>query len=208
VTHTLWITNAGSVPDTYDVAVVPGDWPSTLLTPQIGPLEPGASGTAQVAVHIPYQPLTSTVLFSDVFSLTVTSTTAPEVGTQATGTTYAEVDLDIALAADRTSGFGLPGQVVTYTLTVTNIGTYTDSYALAVRPGNAWPATVTPTQTAALGPGESAWAILEVTVPGGSGGESDAVSVRAMSGWMAGVYREIELTTTSGWGIFLPVVGK
>ena len=208
VTHTLWITNTGSATDTYDVAVAPGDWLTTLLTPQIGPLEPGASGMAQVTVPIPYQPLTSTILFSDVFSLYVTSTTVPGVGTQATGTTYGEVDLDLTLGVDRTSGFGLPGSVVTYTLMVTNTGTYTDSYTLEALPGNVWPATVAPTQTAWLAPGGSAVAVVQVTIPGGSEGGSDSVTVRATSGWMAEIYREIELTTTSGWGIFLPVVVK
>jgi uncharacterized membrane protein len=208
VTHTLVVTNAGSFADTYDLTLGPGDWPAVLLAPQVGPLEPGESGQAQVAVHIPYQPLTVTVLFSDVFSLYVTSTAAPAVGTRATGTTYAAADLAVALVADRTSGFGLPGQVVTYTLTVTNAGAYTDSYALTVLPGSIWPAAVTPTQTPVLAPGDSARAWVRVSVPRGMGGTTDPVAIRAQSGWNAAVRAEQLLVTQRGWCIFLPVVVK
>lgn|GEM_PF-2173907 len=206
VTHTLWITNAGSIADTYAITLEPGAWPADLLTPQVT-LQPGESGAAQVAVSIPYQPLSATLFVSDTFALDVTSTVAPGVGARAAGATYAAIVLDVALGADRTSGFGLPGEVITYALAVTNVGAYTDSYTLAALPGSAWGGTVAPTQTGALAPGESAQAVLWVSVPRGSGG-SDVLTVRAASAWAAGVYGEIELTTGRGWGIFLPLVAK
>lgn len=208
VTHTLVITNAGSVADAYDLGVGGYRWPTVLLTPQVGPLEPGERAEAYVAVRIPYAALTETALFSDVFSLRVTSTVVPSVTAGAAGTTLAVVDLAVALAADRPAGLGWPGDVVAYTLTVSNAGAYTDSYTLALLPGADWPATISPTQTPALGPGASATAWVRVVVPPGAGGAADAVTVRVQSGWSSIIRAEQSLTTRRGWRLFLSLVAK
>ncbi len=207
VTHTLSILNASEVDDTYTVALTPGAWPTTLLDEQVGPLAPGERGHAHVLVEIPRMPLTATTLVSDVFTVQVTSTVDPGVGDQGRGTTYAVADLDVALRAEPAGQVGLPGQVVTYTLFVTNSGSYTDGYSVSLS-GNAWPAEAVPVQTAPLGPGETAQLELRVTVPAGPGGEADAVLVTVISGLNDGVQASVAVTTTRGWSTCLPVVVK
>ncbi len=206
VTHTLVITNTGTVSDSYDVALTPGDWPATLLDAQVGPLQPLASGQARVVVHIPAQPATATLLASDVFTLAVTSQADPQANAQAHGSTHAVADLSLTLTVEPESQAGTNGQTVTYTLFVTNSGDYTDTYALSVS-GNTWATFVSPAQTPPLGPGEVATTWVAVNIPSGPVGAADTATVRATSGWNAQVYGERALTTTrAGWSLFLPVV--
>ncbi len=205
VTHTFPITNSSAVTDTYDVTLLPGDWPATLLDPQVGPLEPGSAGQAQVRVEIPWVPLTASVLFSDVLTLQVSSTVAPEVGAQAEGTTYATAELGLEITADVDDLMGQAGQMVTYTLRLTNTGAYTDSYTLALTSAG-WPAQVYPTRTTPLSPGGTTTVWLQVSIPGGPGGEANQTRVRATSIWDALVQEELTLSTQRGWRAYLPLV--
>jgi uncharacterized membrane protein len=204
VTHTLLVTNTGEMTDTYNATLQAGAWPATLLDAQVGPLAPGQDGPVQVRVEIPRQPLTASVLVSDVFALQITSTTVPEVGTSARGTTYAVAELGVTMLPDSPERSALAGQVVTYTLLVSNTGSCTDSYALGLTPGS-WPAEIAPAQTPLLAPGEAAWAWVRVTIPAGPGGLTDTVTVQATSSWDARVYAQQGLVTTRNWGVFLPL---
>jgi hypothetical protein len=194
VTHTFYITNVGTLADSYDVVLTPGDWPSSLLDSQVGPLAPSESGQARVTVDIPGLPPGGARALSDILSLQVTSVAAPEVSVQVEGTTQLVLDLDLALAVDDASREGLPGQVVTYTLAVSNTGGYTDTYALSLE-GNAWSAQVTPTRTQLLPPGAAAEALVRVEIPVEPVMSTDVVVARASSGWDAGQFAEQGLLT-------------
>jgi hypothetical protein len=194
VTHTFSITNMGTMTDSYDITLTQGDWPATLLDSQVGPLAPLDSGQVQATVQVPSLPPGRVSIISDVLTLAVTSVAAPEVSAQAEGTTNLVLDLDLALATDDASVESLPGQAVTYTLMVTNTGGYTDTYELSLT-GNAWPAQVTPTRTQLMPPGEAAEALVRVEIPAEPGITTDALTVRATSGWDAGLYAEQGLLT-------------
>jgi hypothetical protein len=200
VTHTFIITNMGTVSDTYLLSLTPGNWPATLLDAQVGPLDPLESGQARVTVEIPALLPGEALLATDLLTLTVTSAAEPQVGAQAQGTTHAVADLSLALAVDDPHREVLPGQAVTYTLAVTNSGSYTDAYALSLS-GNDWPTSVTPGQTPPLAPGQAAVALVRVEVPATPAIPTDTVTVRAASGWDASLYAEQELRTRAVTGL-------
>ncbi len=123
-------------------------------------------------VQIPNEPAGESLLATDVLTIEVTSQAAPEISAQAQGTTYAVVDLAVALAADQSGRSALAGQTVTYTLLVTNAGSYTDTYTLTAT-GNLWPTQVAPTQTLPLTPGAAAQILVRVEIPAGPPGQAD-----------------------------------
>jgi hypothetical protein len=207
VTHTFTVTNAGTLTDTYALALAPGAWPAVLVDDQVGPLGSRERGTVRVRVEVPNRPVGDWLLASDVLTLSVTSVADPAVTVDAAGTTHAGVHLDVALGAGDAGGWGLGGQAITYTLAVTNAGDYTDTYALTLA-GNAWPAVVTPPQTEPLGPGHSAPLWVRVEVPAEGAAHEDAVLVRATSGWDVGLYAEQALSTRRSWGVYLPLVER
>lgn len=200
VTHTFAITNMGTVSDTYLLALTLGDWPATLLDAQMGPLDPLESGQARVVAEIPALLPGEALLASDWLTLTVTSAAEPQVGAQAQGTTHAIANLSLALAVDDPCREALAGQAATYTLAVTNGGSYTDTYDLSLS-GKDWPTSVTPGQTPPLAPGQAAVALVRVEIPVTPTELTDTVTVRAASGWDAGLYVEQELRTRAVTGL-------
>lgn len=207
VTHTFSITNVGTAVDSYGVSLTAGDWPATLLDPQVGPLAPLESGQVQVSVQIPAEPAGEGLLATDLLTIEVTSEAAPGVGAQAQGITRAVAELAVELAADQASRSALAGHVVTYTLVVTNAGSSTDAYTLTAT-GNLWPTQVTPTQTLPLMPGAAAQIAVRVEIPAGTPGQADSVTIRATSGLDSQVYAEQSLITLRLWGVYLPVLMK
>lgn len=207
VTHTFQITNMGTLADSYEVVLMPGEWPSTLLDSQLGPLAPYESGQVEVTVGIPSVLPSRTLTLSDVLTLLVTSVAAPELSVQAEGTTHLNLDLGLALEVDDARQEGLLGQTVTYTLMVSNTGSYSDTYALSLD-GNQWPVHIAPTQTLPLAPGGAEEILVQVAIPAGVGSASDVVTVRAMSGWDPTVYEQVDLVTVRLWGVYLPIIRK
>lgn len=72
VNHRLRVTNYTGSPDSFDLAVLPGnDWPATLVTTQTGVLAPGESAFADVQVTVPL-----TVAVGEVGQATVEAVSA------------------------------------------------------------------------------------------------------------------------------------
>jgi subtilisin family serine protease len=110
------------------------------------------------------------------------------------------------LAPPSASQSGRPGEVVTYTLMVTNTGNITDTFNVAVS-GNAWttnaPATVGP-----VAAGASATFQVTVTIPTGvTGADSDTATVTVTSRGDNSKTAQATLTTRRVlYRLFLPVV--
>ena len=207
VTHTFAITNIGPVTASYSISLTQGEWPATLLDPQLGPLAPQQAGQARVSVAIPADPAGKGVQASDVLTVEVGLAGASCEGAMAQGTTHAVAEVAVALAAGQTARSALAGQAVTYTLLVTNTGSSTDVYTLTVS-GNLWPTQATPAQTPPLGPGSAAEIAVRVEIPAGPAGEADTVTIRATSSLDNQVHAEVSLTTLRLWGVYVPVVVK
>ena len=142
------------------------------FNPQV--LRPGvALGAVRMSTNTPY----------GVFSIPVTLTISHVYG--------------VALAESTQDRAGQPGEVVTYTITVQNSGTITDSFDLALS-GNAW-ATAATTTVGPVGVRGSATVVVSVTIPGDAApGTRDTVTIALASHTDPTAKTQGSLTTTAG----------
>jgi uncharacterized repeat protein (TIGR01451 family) len=113
----------------------------------------------------------------------------------------------VVLAPASAAQSGLPGEVVTYTLTVTNTGSMTDTFVITYT-GNTWAVDLMP-ESIELGAGDSAEVIVHVTIPAGAvADDSDSVTILATSSNDPNVFDSSELTTERIFVIYLPLIWK
>jgi uncharacterized membrane protein len=126
-----------------------------------------------------------TIVASDSFTITATSGLDTAVQAQAIGNTYAEVHPDVSISPLEQSTVGSPGEVVTFTFTITNSGDYTDTFSLGMD-GNYW-GTNYPEQTSQIAAGSSDNVQVEVYIPELPALESiidsDSFTLTATSAW-------------------------
>jgi hypothetical protein len=100
------------------------------------------------------------------------------------------------IAPDTAADSGDPGEVVVYDLTVTNMGNSPDTISLSLA-GNEWDTELSADSVGLL-PGESIDVTVAVTIPADAmGGETDMVTVTAVSDNDANAMSTAELTTTA-----------
>lgn len=116
----------------------------------------------------------------------------------------------VTLTPLTTSGSGLPGTPVTYTLTVQNTGNGPDTFAISV--SSEWTATPSLTVTEVLLPGQSQQFTVVVQIPANASPNSAvATAVTATSQFNNAVSQTTSLTTTAISSIihvYLPVILK
>ena len=123
-------------------------------------------------------------------------------GTNRAGSRTAQRDVrvetaGVALLPRAESQSGDPGTAVSYTLRVSNTGSYTDSYAIAAQEST-WVAAVVPHVLHEVGPAEGRDVEVRVMVPGGAlAGEEDAAQVRVQSQGNGSMQALSVLTTTA-----------
>ena len=125
-------------------------------------------------------------------------------------TTTADAVYGLSLSGDDSLS-DLPGETVTYTVSITNDGNISDSYTLALS-GNTWVSNLSQS-TINLAAGTSATFQVSVVIPpDATNGEMDIVSVTATSQGDGSQMDTVDLTTTAeieppdDYTIFLPVV--
>jgi uncharacterized membrane protein len=93
----------------------------------------------------------------------------------------AEVPYAPDLAPDQSNGQAAPGYSANYSLTLTNLGTLSDSFDLQFS-GNTWEISAQPNPAGPLGSGESQEISVQVTIPSdASPGSSDTATITAIS---------------------------
>ncbi|MGC9084415.1 MAG: DUF7507 domain-containing protein, partial [Anaerolineae bacterium] len=123
-------------------------------------------------------------------------------------TTTALAVYGLSLTPASASQSGRPGEVVTYTLTVTNTGNITDTFDVALS-GNAWP-TGAPTTVGPIAAGASATFQVTVTIPTGvTGANTDTATVTVTSQGDNTKQAQATLTTSRVlYRLFLPLVTR
>ncbi len=189
VTYTLTITNSGDYTDTFDLSLSGASWPAGISASTVGPLPAGGRASVMVNVTIP-NVLTA---FEDSFTVAAVSRLDNLVTASVSRVTRADVVLGVEMSPAAAQGSAYSGEIVPYTLTITNTGTLTDTFAFSLQ-GNAWqtdiPAAIT------LGAGKAGNILAEVYIPAEAAlGAQDVVTVEAVSGYDAQVKASSILTT-------------
>jgi len=111
-----------------------------------------------------------------------------------------------SLLSGRGLRFGEPGESVTHTVSVANIGTLSDTYDLALGEA-AWVATLPVTHSALLLPQQGVDASLVVSIPlDAAAGDQDRVALTVTSAYSPAHAGQIALRTVVGHKIYLPLV--
>jgi uncharacterized membrane protein len=161
VAYTLFITNTGNFTDTFTV-VISSPWNVALLPPApVGPLAPGQGRTVTAAVTIPS---TATNYAENWASISFSSQSHPLTSAATTLQTIVSVIAGAATSPGSAAKSGLPGEIIAYSLSITNTGEYTDTYTVAIN--SPWAAMLTPpAPIGPIAPGQGRTLTLNVSIP-------------------------------------------
>jgi subtilisin family serine protease len=203
VMYTLHLTNTGTLTDTYDLTAVGNEWEVILPVTQTT-LAPGEETDLLVNVLIP-----AGAAYNEMDNVVITATSQGDPGQSdsSTLTTTAMEVHGVELTADPLALSDFPGQVVTYTLHITNTGNNTDTILITYA-GNLWEVTI-PITNVALAAGESKDVIVYATVEEyGLSGDQDRVIFTVTSQGDSDASKQVTLTTTALGEVYLPVIRK
>jgi uncharacterized repeat protein (TIGR01451 family) len=196
VTYTLQLTNTGTLDDSFSLFLDGDLWPTALREGAVGPLSPGASATAEVYVTVPAEAMEGE---DDTVTLLVTSMGDPRSSPAhetSTLTTSAAAVYGLELAPPAVEAAGLPGTVLTYSLSLVNSGNAPDEFDLGWA-GNLWEVQM-PLTHVALAAGADAELPVRVTIPPGAAeGDHDVAVISAVSQGDPAAHASSTLTTTA-----------
>ena len=158
VAYTVWITNTGNTVDSFDVTAS-GIWTTTPETDVVGPLAAGESTGLVITVSVPLEALPGN---TDTAEITLASQGNPAQTAEASITTTALLR-GAVVSPENSTITGDPGQTITHTLVVTNVGDVSDTYEITVDSA-VWP-TYAPPTVGPLAPGESESVDITVSIP-------------------------------------------
>ncbi|RLC76744.1 MAG: hypothetical protein DRI61_12705, partial [Chloroflexi bacterium] len=190
VTYTLHITNTGTLSDVFRISVGSTAW-ATNLSPDTITLRVGEGSVAEAYVKVPED-----ADGGDSASVLVTARSLSDPRTPAASasvllTTTAKSIYGVELGAPVITQTAQAGEVVTYTLLVTNTSNTVDTIVFT-RTNPGWP---TSFSTSSMKIARSGWRkfYVYITIPANAApGEQDEAVIRATG---SGGYDEVRLTT-------------
>lgn len=163
-THTLQLTNTGTLSDSFDLSLGTHGWDTGLSSSRVGPLAPGEPGSFEVTVIAAPEALAGDWDRVIVTATAVSDPRAPRVVTSSTLTTTANPVYDVTLFPAADSRSGVPGTAVVYFLQAINTGNAGDAYTLS-RLGGEWPISILPSGSFTLAASAQQAVLVQVTVP-------------------------------------------
>jgi len=204
VTYTLTVTNQGTLPDSVRVSAGSHAWPLVLSTTTLA-LDPGESGTVEVEVTVPADAQGNATDAVTISARSLTDPRRPQAAASLLLVTTANPVYRLGWGPALQERWAVPGEVVVYTLWVTNSSNLVDTVTFArAEPG--WP-TALSTSSMAIASGGRRQITAWITVPPGSpDGQVDGAAIQATSAG-SGQTVTVHLVTTSQWfRLYLPVV--
>ena len=194
ITFTHTITNVGNMPASTDSFVLSthntDDWDVALSVASPVILSQGESLTFDVVVSVP---LTATEPINNQTTITATSQTNT-TGFDTTQDIIVRPGLEFAPSYTENAD---PGEVITYTHTLTNTGP-TDTFTLAFATSRGWGELITPTSPITLSYQETAQVIVRVEVVATAPANlTDVTTVKATSSYSIGITATVTDTTIS-----------
>jgi hypothetical protein len=193
VEYWLTITNTGVVTDyfTLDVSTT---WDIGTPLGGPGPIGPGESMPIAIDVEIPTNTKPGDQGLTEITATSISNLDAIDTTSITTVVGLRDFDLQ-PIPPDSQEGH--PGEVLTYTLQVSNIGDFKDSYNVVI--SSTWETTATLTIGPLL-PGEDANLIVLVTIPKDAmHGDWDYALVTLNSQIKPSISHSIKLTSTAFW---------
>lgn len=224
VTHTLWLTNTGTMTDTYTLNLSDGEWVSTrctqrlgihaAVTSTVGPLPPGSAMPLTVTVTAPLEAISGSVDSLTLNAVSLGDPRVPPASALAQLETRVQEELPppeygVLLAPEVSEAQVAPGASVTYTLWLTNTGTVTDTYTLNLS-GGVWTGVPSAAEVGPLAPGATVMVTVDVTVPlTALSGYEDVLLLTAVSQQdpqAQPVSATAQLRTRTLWVMYLPLL--
>jgi uncharacterized repeat protein (TIGR01451 family) len=189
----LRVTNEGSVPDTFELYFEDNDWEVELSTDMTPVLDPGEWVDINAMVYIPADAMAGDW---DTVMVYAVSMGEPEHWDNAMLKTTTMAVYGLELEADMEEKYGLPGDLVVFELTLTNLGNAPDTFKLMLE-GSGWGAALSDTEVE-LEAGASAEVAVSVQIPADAeDGEQDSFTVLAASQSDDQLSAQVELTVTA-----------
>jgi hypothetical protein len=190
VSYSLAITNTGSLSDTFTFSASGHAW--DVVVPAAVTLAAEASAAVQLTVTVPAEALAGA---TDALVLTATSAGDPAVSASTAITTTAAAVYGVELSTANLAQAGTPGSVISYTLTISNSGNISDTFALVLSDSQ-W--LITAPDSLSLEAGAAAVVVVSVTIPAtASNGQSDGVTVTVTSLAAPAATAAVTLQTTA-----------
>ena len=132
LTYTVTVNNTGNVSDTYSLTATDSAGWSENVSPTSLTVSQFSSGTATLSVTIP-----SNAIGGTIDNITVTATGTGVSGSDSC-TAQVTINRGVKVSISPSSQGDLNGAVLTYTVTVVNLGNVTDTYDLTISDNSGW----------------------------------------------------------------------
>ncbi len=206
VTYTVQVTNAGALTDSFTLTSTGNSWLTQLSASNLPGLPPNGRAVFTATVSVPENEVAYS---ADVAHLVISSQgSLGFVNTIAPLTTTIKPVYGFEVAPWLLSGAGVSGQTLVYSVTLTNSGNATNTFAATVS-GALWPTVVSPT-SGSLAPWSSVNVPVRVSVPWGLGqGAVDTAAVTITLS-LGGLAPDTVLITTvaNQYQVVLPLIRK